>query len=566
MNRMTRYRMSRLRALAASTLVLSLIACGGGSGEGSASPSGPGNPSPGGGPTPTPTPAPAFTIDLSADKAVVLQGDAITVKATLHRDSGFNDAVQLSLAGLPAGTSAAAVTVPAGANEASIVISAQSGAAHSLPTNVTVQGQAPTASASHAMTVTVRGLPGVVDTSFAGGIVRQPVDSGEDYGKAMAVQADGKIIVAGSSTTATGTWLSLVRFQRDGSPDTAFGTGGKVITQVGTQGNDGAFAVAVQTDGKIVVAGASDQGGATHLDFAVLRYKADGSLDSGFGQGGKVVADFAGDTDRAWAVALQPDGKIVVGGEANTGTGATGVDFALLRLNTDGSLDTSFGNGGKVLTPIAASTGSDAVHSLALQTVQGELRILAVGGEGDFRAARYHADGTLDTGFGTQGRIGGLFNSVIGAARAVELLPNGGAVLAGQINHHFAAVQLTAAGTLDTSFAQTGRIEKPLAANWNEATALVRQSDGKLILGGWAYTGAGSSGDFAALRLNADGSVDTGFGTAGVTITATAPGMKDDQGKALVLQADERVPTVRAIQGGDSNDSNHDFTLIRLWL
>jgi len=551
-------RMPTLRALTASTLVLSLIACGGGGGDGNSSPSG----TDGGGPTP----AGAFTIDLSLDKAVVLQGDSVTVKATLHRDNGFNDAVQLSLTGLPAGASAAPVTVAAGANEANIVITALASAAHSLPTAVTVQGKAASSSAARPMTVTVRGLPGMVDTSFAGGVVRQAVDIGEDYGKAVAVQDDGKLIVAGSSATTTGTWVSLVRFLRDGSLDTGFGNAGKVITQVGSQGNDSAFAVAVQPDGRIVVAGASDQGGATHLDFAVLRYKADGSLDTSFGNGGKVTADFAGDADRAWAIALQPDGKIVVGGEANTGSSATGVDFALLRLDADGSLDAGFGSGGKLLVPVAAGSGGDVVHALALQPVEGELRILAVGGEGDFRAVRLHANGALDTSFGTQGKVNGLFNSVIGAARAVVLLPTGEAVLAGQIDHHFAAVRLNSAGTLDATFAQGGRFEKSLATNWNEGTALVRQSDGKLVLGGWAYTGSGSSGDFAALRLNADGSLDTGFGTAGVTITATAPGTKDDQGKALVLQADDRVPTVRAIQAGDSNDSNHDFTLVRLWL
>jgi uncharacterized delta-60 repeat protein len=434
-----------------------------------------------------------------------------------------------------------------------------------LPTSVTVQGQAASVSASRAMTVTVRGPAGAVDTSFAGGVVRQAVDIGEDYGKAVAVQDDGKVIVAGSSATATGTWVSLVRFQRDGSLDTGFGNGGKVITQVGPQGNDTAAAIAVQPDGKIVVAGSSDQG-ATRLDFAVLRYNADGTLDSSFGNGGKVTADFGSDTDRAWALALQPDGKIVVGGEANMGSGATGVDFALLRLNADGSVDTGFGNHGKVVTPIASNAGTDVVHAIALQPVQGELRILAVGGEGDFLAARYHADGTLDTGFGTQGKVAGLFNSAIGSAHAVTVLPTGQAVIAGQINHHFAAVQLTSTGALDTTFAQAGRFEKALATNWNEANALVRQADGKLILAGWAFTGAGSSGDFAALRLNADGSVDTGFGTDGVTITATAPGTKDDQAKALVLQADDRVPTVRAIEAGDSNDSNHDFTVLRLWL
>ncbi len=550
-------RMNILRALIASTLTLNLCACGGGGSEatGTAAPVD-GNP---------PPQTASFTIDLATDKAVILQGDSASVKVTLHRNSGFSDAVQVSLSGLPTGVNAAPVTIAAGSNEATIVVAALPSAPHSLPTAITVQGQSGSATANTALSVTVRGLPGVVDTSFAGGVVRQAVDIGEDYANAVAVQPDGKVLVAGSSATATGTWVSLVRFMRDGTLDTSFGSNGKVVTQVGTRGNDSAQAIAVQADGKIVVAGASDQG-STGLDFAVLRYRADGSLDTAFGNAGKVVADFAGDTDRAWALLVQADGKIVVGGEANTGTAATGVNFALLRLNADGSTDGSFGQQGKVITAVGANTATDAVHGLAIEAVQGEARILAVGGEGDFRAARYRPDGTLDTTFGAQGKIVGLFNSAIGGARAVTVLPTGQVVIAGQINHHFAAVQLVSSGALDTTFAAGGRFEQSLVANWNEATSLVRQDDGKLILGGWVYSGNSSSGDFAALRLNANGALDTTFGTSGLTISATAPGTKDDQSKALVLQPDGRVPAVRAIQAGSANSDNHDFSLIRLWL
>jgi uncharacterized delta-60 repeat protein len=558
-------RMHTLRALAASTLALSLMACGGGGGDEAPSPGTSQPDGSGGTPTPPPPPPASFTIDVSLEKAVILQGDSVTVKATIHRLNGFAEAVQLALADLPSGVVASAATIPAGSDQADIVLTAGGTAPHSLPTTVAVKGQAPSASASHAMTVTVRGPAGVVDTSFAGGVVRQAIDIGEDSANAVAVQADGKVIVAGASATATGTWVSLMRLQRDGSLDTSFGNGGKVITQVGTHGNDDAAAIAVQDDGKIVVAGSTESSG-TSLDFAVLRYQADGSLDTGFGNGGKVVVDFAGDSDRAWAVLVQNDGKILVGGEANTGSTATGVDFALLRLNANGSVDTGFGNAGKVITPVKSSSGTDVLRAIALQPVNGEQRILAAGGEGDFLAVRYKIDGSIDTSFGTQGKIAGLFNASIGGARALTLLPNGGAVVAGHINHHFAAVQLTAAGGLDTGFAQAGRFENSLVASWNEANALVRQSDGKLILGGWVFPTAGSNGDFAALRLNADGSIDTGFGNGGVTITATAPGTKNDVAKALVLQADDRVPTVRAIEVGESNDSNHDFTVLRLWL
>jgi uncharacterized delta-60 repeat protein len=552
----------KLHALAA-VFVATLAACGGGSSDPAASPT----PEPGtDAPAPPPPPPPAeFTLSLSTEKAVILQGSSVTVKASITRSAGFSDAVQVALSGLPSGVSAPVVTIAAGATEADVVLSAQAAAPHSLPTASTAQGTAGTVSASHGLTVTVRGLPGAVDTSFGGGIVTTPVDIGEDYANAVAVQDDGKVIVAGSSATATGTWVSLVRYQRDGSIDTSFGNSGKVITPVGSKGNDSARAVAVQSDGKIVVAGSSEQAG-TGLDFALLRYNANGTLDTSFGNGGKVVTDFGGDSDRAWALLIQADNKIVVGGEANFGSATTGVDFALARYNADGSLDAGFGNGGKVTTPLKSNAGTDVVRALALQTVDGEARILAVGGEGDFLAARYSASGTLDASFAGSGKIVGLFNASIGGARAVTVLPSGEAVLAGHIDHRFAAVRLTAAGALDNGFGTGGKFTHAVVDNWNEATAMVRQADGKLILGGWIYTGNSSSGDFAALRLEADGTLDAGFGTGGIVVTPTAAGTKNDLGKALVLQADDRVPTVRAIQAGEANGSNHDFVVLRYWL
>lgn len=542
-----------LTRLAAATLVLAVTACGGSGDDPATTPGAP------------PPPPAGFTITLATDKAVVMQGGALAVRATVERQPGFTGAVQLSLAGLPAGVDAAAVTIPADATQVDVVLHAGDAAPHSLPTDVTVKGQSGTTQATRGLTVTVRGAAGRVDTSFAGGVVRTPVDIGEDVAQAVAVQADGKVIVAGASATATGTWISLTRYQRDGALDPTFGTGGKLITPVGTQRNDGAGAVAVQADGRIVVAGSS-QSATTGLDFAVVRYQANGTLDPTFGTSGKVVVDFAGDADRAWALLIQPDGRIVVGGSANLGSASTGVDFALLRLNADGTPDNGFGQGGKVTTPMAAFAGTDVVRALGWQTVAGQGRIVAAGGEGDFALARYTTDGTLDAGWGVNGKMTGLFGTVIGSANALTVQDDGSLVAAGQADHRFAALKLTPAGLPDGGFGNAGFVKIGLVPNWNEATSLVRQADGKLILGGWAMTGAGSAADFAAMRLNADGSVDAGFATNGVLLWGTAPGAKSDQAKALVLQPDERVPAVRAILAGESNDANQDFTLVRLWL
>jgi uncharacterized delta-60 repeat protein len=560
-------RSMKMNALAAA-FAATLAACGGGGDADPGPVAGSPPPAPAPGPsTPPPPSAPGFHLALSTDKAVVMQGDAVTVKATITRDAGFDGAVQVVLNGLPSGAGAPAVIIPAGATEAEIVISAQAAAPHSLPTVVTAQGTASALSDSKPLNVTVRGPAGALDTSFAGGVVTTQVATGEDHARSAVVQPDGKIVVAGTSSNNTGTWVSLVRYERDGSLDTGFGNGGKLITPVGSRGNDNGATVALQPDGKIVVAGSSESQATGH-DFLLVRYTADGSLDAGFGSGGKVVTDFSGNTDRAWALLVQPDGKILAGGETNSGSATSGVDFALARYNADGSLDTAFGSGGKVVTPVKSSAGTDVVRALALQTVDGDTRILAVGGDGDFLAVRYSMAGAVDAGFGTAGKIAGLFNATIGAAQAVVVLPTGEAVLAGQIQNHFAAVQLTATGQLDNRFgpARDGRFEKALAANWNSATAVVRQEDGKLILGGWVYPGPATSGDFAAVRLLPDGTLDTGFAEGGIAVRPTAAAGKSDNGRALVLQADERVPTVRAIQAGEAGGSNNDYAVIRYWL
>jgi uncharacterized delta-60 repeat protein len=560
----------KMHALAAA-FAATLAACGGGGDADPGPVAGSPPPAPAPGPStpppPPPPPAAGFHLALSTDKAVVMQGDAVTVKATVTRDAGFDGAVQVVLNGLPNGAGAPTVTIPAGATEADIVIRAQAAAPHSLPTVVTAQGTAGNLSDSKSLNVTVRGPAGAIDTSFAGGVVTTQVANGEDYARSAVVQPDGKIVVAGASSNNTGTWVSLVRYERDGSLDTSFGNGGKLVTPVGPRGNDNGAAVALQPDGKIVVAGSTESQATSH-DFLLVRYNADGSLDAGFGSGGKVVTDFSGNTDRAWALLVQQDGKILAAGETNSGSATSGVDFALARYKADGTLDTTFGSGGKVVTPVKSNGGTDIVHALALQTVQGEARILAVGGEGDFLAVRYTPAGSVDPSFGNAGKITGLFNATIGAAQAVVVLPTGEVVLAGQIQNHFAAVQLTAAGQLDNRFgsAHDGRFEKALSTNWNSATAVVRQQDGKLILGGWAYPGPATSGDFAAVRLLPDGTLDNGFAEGGVALRpAAAPG-KSDNGRALVLQADERVPTVRAIQAGEAGSSNNDYAVIRYWL
>ncbi|ARN22754.1 hypothetical protein [Piscinibacter gummiphilus] len=516
---------------------------------------------------PTPSAAAGFTFTLDTSKAVVWQGREATVAVAVQRDPGFTAGIQFSAEGLPAGTTAAALHVPADGTSGTLTLQAAATAPHSLPTGVTVKGTAGAAQATKPLTVTVRGEAGDVDTSFGGGTLVTPGGLTDDDVRGVAVQADGKAVVAGFgvATVATGTDFLLVRHLRDGGLDPGFGNGGRVATAFGNAGrSDEAQAVAVQPDGKILVAGSSDQG-ATGYDFALARYNTDGSLDTTFGNGGRVTTSFGAGADKACALLLQPDGRIVLAGDSSQG--ANGSDFALARYHSDGSLDTGFGTGGKVLTAIGSDGARETVYALALQTVGGVPRLVAVGGEGDFIAAAYRADGSVDTTFGTAGIVRGLFGSVTGAARGVVVTTDNRLVLAGHRDHDFAAVRLLPAGGLDTGFGTGGRAVIAVSAdNWDESTALVQQTDGKLLLGGWTYTGNSSSADTVLVRLNADGRADTAFGPGGIRTTAVATGTKTDAGRALVLQPDDRVPTVRVLQAGEANGSDLDVVLMRHWL
>ena len=217
-------------------------------------------------------------------------------------------------------------------------------------------------------------------------------------GKAVALQEDEKIVVAGPEYSN----FAVARYNVDGFLDPTFGARGRVTTNFGPYGVGNA--VALQRDKKIVVAGSAAV--ARGLNFAVARYNADGSLDLTFGTKGKVTTSFGGGTfDRGNAMVLQKDGKIVVAG---TTAGTRGLNFAVARYNTNGSLDTGFGTGGKVTTSFYKA---DRGYAVALQK-DGKI-VVAGTSDSNFAVARYNVDGSLDMKFGREGkgitRFTGLF-------------------------------------------------------------------------------------------------------------------------------------------------------------
>jgi uncharacterized delta-60 repeat protein len=256
--------------------------------------------------------------------------------------------------------------------------------------------------------IIILAAPGDLDTSFAGtGKTRAAFGLGNDEGKAVVVQPDGRVVVAGSSQNGTPIIL-VIRYNPDGSLDPSFGGDGIITTTIGVAAI--CNALAIQSDGKLVVAGSSRNG--TTEDFAVVRYNTDGSLDDGgpsditpgdfFGSGGKVLTAIGTGDDVGNAMALQPDGRVVVAGYSNNGAND---DFAIVRYNTDGSLDTSFDGDGKVTTQIGA--GDNVGNAVAIQA-NGRVVVAGASFNGtnfDFAVVRYNTNGSLEATYGTGGKV-----------------------------------------------------------------------------------------------------------------------------------------------------------------
>jgi uncharacterized delta-60 repeat protein len=389
-----------------------------------------------------------------------------------------------------------------------------------------------------------------------------------DRAQAQVIQADGKIVAVGQAFVNGNYDFALARYNSDGSLDASFGTGGKVTTDIGGN-SDMANAVAIQRDGKIVVAGTAGgtpsasssprptSGTGSNVDFALVRYDGDGTLDASFGPAGtgKVVLDFAAVDDVAEAVAIQRDGKIVVAGY----TGNTNVDFALARFNADGTLDTSFGILGRAIADYSGA--GDYAYAVALQS---DGRIVVAGRSDsagatktDFALARYDTDGTLDTSFGTSGKLTTDFASSADSAQALAVQGDGKIVAVGWAfngaDNDMALVRYNGDGSLDNG---CGNVLRDLSGTHDEASAVVIQNDGKIVVGGNTLVGA--QRDFALARFDSTCAVDTSFGANGL-VTGDFAG-EDDRIAALALQSDGKIVAT----GYAVTATGEDFAMLRV--
>lgn len=385
-----------------------------------------------------------------------------------------------------------------------------------------------------------------LDTSFDGdGIVTTSIND-FDQGNDFAIQSDGKIVVVGITLNPITevTDFAVTRYNPNGSLDATFGSGGIVTTSMGSSAT--ANAVAIQADGKIVVAGHRDVGDTSEI--AVVRYNANGSLDSSFGSGG-IVSTFIQDLANAEDLVVQPDGKIVITGNSlnlNPIADATTPvsNLLLARYNSNGSLDNSFDGDGVFLAPQSPTSHPQFGRAVALQS---DGKIVA-GGQGfasgtiDFVVVRCNTNGSLDTSFGTGGIVFTDINSQRDVVQDLVIQPDGKIVVAGTTNNSDfnivpAIARYNTNGSLDTSFDSDGIVTRTITETDSESlNGVALQTDGKIVVAGNIDPGTGSA--LEVKRYNTDGSPDASFGTGGSVIT---PVGEASSAAAVAVQTDGKI-------------------------
>jgi len=361
-----------------------------------------------------------------------------------------------------------------------------------------------------------------------------------DQAFAVAVQSDGRIVAAGDSYSDNNGWsFALVRYNGNGSLDPTFGTGGKVLTNL----DGGARAVAIQSDGKILAAGYS------YLypdNFVLVRYNSDGSLDATFGYGGIVQTTMGGAVS---ALAIQSDGRIVAGGYSYNGSA-----FAVARYFSNGTLDPSFGTGGAVVT----GNMNSGVSSVAIQS---DGSILAAGGS---YLIRYDSIGMLDPLFGLGS---GIVSGSPGQQISAVALQAGGQILAaGSAFNGIGGDDLILTrynyidGSIDTSFGAGGWVVTPAMSLYNltSTSVVANLTTGKIVVAGYAQ------GQFVVLaRYDSNGTPDTSFASSGALLTSAA-GLWGNSGhvRNIAVQTDGKIVVAGSTYQNDAN--GYDFALARL--
>lgn len=395
---------------------------------------------------------------------------------------------------------------------------------------------------------------GVLDPTFGNaGVTVTPVGSADDFGRALAVQDDDRIVVAGTCNTGTDDFCAA-RYLLDGTLDPSFGGGtGKVTTAIRT-GTDQASAVAVDGDGNIVVAGFSRLNSKDEI--AIARYLPSGSPDTSFDGDGKLTTAIGALEDHARAVAIDGNGRIVVAGYTLT---ASNRDLALARYLPTGALDTSFSGDGKVSLPIG--TGDDEAAAIAIQS-DGKIVVAGYAADGsqhDVLVARFLDNGNLDPSFASTGsvRVPVGSNSF---GNAVALQSNGKILAAGYARvgtvFHFAVVRVDALGVPDPQLDGDGTLTTAIGST-SQASAIAVDATGRFVVAGFARISGND--DMALVRYDGAGALDTNFGGSGIVTLPVGNG--PDVASAIAVQSDNKI----LIAGSGRFVNNDEFAVAR-WL
>jgi uncharacterized delta-60 repeat protein len=391
---------------------------------------------------------------------------------------------------------------------------------------------------------------GSLDNSFGhdGTIITQ-VGPSRDNVYSAALNLNGKILVAGSAYISLNYQFAVVKYNSNGTLDNSFDADGILLgfkPSFSTSFNSSA----VQQDGKLVVVGyAMAKAWWTdtyEAEMAVVRYNVDGTLDKTFSDDGKLIIDYGTGAGTATSVVIQKDGKIIIGGTVSIGSYN---DFAVVRLNPDGSFDNTFSGDGKLLTDFGNT--EDQCLSIAIQK---DGKIVAAGytieygtqRAEDIAIARYNVDGSLDNTFSGDGKLVSDFISKEGVstmntANKVFIQEDGKIVVTGQyalwdVYFGFMMVRYLAEGELDRSFNGTGMV----ITNSGGSSTSALQADGKIVVAGF---GAANSGYFTVARYNANGTLDSSFSSAGILNDGI------NEASAIAIQPDGKL-----IFGGASYD------------
>lgn len=406
---------------------------------------------------------------------------------------------------------------------------------------------------------TALGAPGDLDATFGtGGMAITSIGS-YDQARGMARQPNGKIVVVGEAYVGNHYEFAVVLYNADGSLDNTFSGDGKLTTQVGNNGGRGACAVAIQSDGKIVVAGQAYNG--TNMDFAVVRYNSDGSLDTDFFGVGIVITAVSSGNDYASGVVIQSDGKIVVGGHASN-------SFAAVRYNANGSIDNSFSGDGKVIFSVGVG-GRSGASKIALQS---DGKIVAAGysynGIGnDMAAIRLNPDGSLDTSFSGDGQVITPVGSY-SSANSVAVQKDGRIILVGgskndSNNEDFAVVRYNMDGSLDSGFSGDGMVTTPVGSRDDWASSVALAPDGKIVVVGYSKSADVDWPIFAVVRYLPDGSLDTTFSGDGKLTTQVRNGSQTDSASAVTIDPDGKIIVAGVSYDGGSPSQYGDFAVLR---